>query len=439
MKDRRKIGPLLATLLVASNMIGSGIFLLPATLAAVGSITLIGWLIATAGALLIAAVLARLAQVAPIAGGPCSYAGEALGPYMGFQASALYWVSCWLGNVAIALAASGYLASFFPVLGGALPATATAVALIWIFTLINIAGPRVVCQVESVALGLGLVPIAAVALGGWWFFDARIFDASWNVQHLPAYKAIPDSLVLLFWAFTGLESASIATGVVDNPRRNVPLATLGGVAVAAIVYISSCTVIMGLIPAGLLATSTAPFADAVRIMLGPVAGACVALTALIKATGTLGGWILLSAQTGKAGADRGVLPAIFGRTDRRGVPVLNLVVVAAITTGIAFATVSPTLGEHFGKLIEVSVILCLLVYVYACLAVWHYARSPALEPAARAGLRRYQPAAFIAMLFCLGVIVRSDTQLLALAAIVVFLTYPVYPFVIKHAQRPPAP
>ncbi len=427
MKDSRKIGPLLATLLVASNMIGSGIFLLPATLAAVGGITLIGWLIATVGALLIAAVLAKLAQVAPIPGGPCSYAGEALGPYMGFQASALYWASCWLGNVAIALAASGYLASFFPQLGGPLAATATAVALIWIFTLINIAGPRFVCQVESVALSLGLVPIAAVALGGWWFFDAKIFNASWNVQHLPVYRAIPDSLVLLFWAFTGLESASIATAVVDNPRRNVPLATVGGVGLAALVYISSCTVIMGLIPAATLATSTAPFADAVRIMLGPVAGACVAFTALIKASGTLGGWILLSAQTGKAGADRGVLPAIFGRTDRRGVPVLNLLVVAAITTVIAFATVSPTLGEHFGRLIEVSVILCLLVYVYACMAVWHY------EP-----LKGYRPVAFVAMLFCLGVIVRGDTSLLALAAIVVFLTYPVYPFVIQHARRPPA-
>ena len=431
----RTIGPFLATMLVASNMVGSGIFLLPATLATVGSITIIGWAIATVGALMIAAVLAKLGQLVPQAGGPCAYAGDALGPYMGFQSSTLYWVSCWCGNVAIAVASTGYLASFFPGLSAPLPGALATAGVIWALTFVNILGPRFVCQVESVALTLGVVPILLVAIGGWWKFDPDIFRASWNVQHLPAIKAVPDSLVLLFWAFTGLESASIATAVVDNPRRNVPIATLGGVFIAALVYIGSCTTIMGLIPAATLANSTAPFADAVRIVLGPVAASLVALLALIKSTGTLGGWILLTAQTGKAGADRGVFPAIFGRVDRRGVPVINLLIMAALTSVIALATVSPTLGEHFGKLIEVSVILCLLVYVYSCVAVWHYARLPAMPESARTELSRYRPVAFAAMLFCLGVIVRSDAPLLALSAIVVFLTCPVYPFVVQKEAR----
>src|SRR5690606_19332225 len=112
----RKVGPFLATMLVASNMVGSGIFLLPATLATVGSITILGWVVAAAGALLIAAVLAKLAQVVPRAGGPCAYAGEALGPYFGLQASVIYWFAAWIGNIAIAIAAISYLASFFPAL-----------------------------------------------------------------------------------------------------------------------------------------------------------------------------------------------------------------------------------------------------------------------------------------------------------------------------------
>jgi arginine:agmatine antiporter len=414
-------------MLVASNMVGSGIFLLPATLATVGSITLIGWVFGTVGALLVAAVLAKLGQLVPQAGGPCAYAGDALGPYMGFQSTAIYWVSCWLGNVAIALAATGYLATFFPVLSGPLTSAVAAAGIIWLLTLVNIAGPRFVCQVESIALSVGIVPILLVAIGGWWFFDPGIFRASWNVQQAPVLKAVPDSLVLLFWAFTGLESASIATSVVENPRRNVAIATLGGVLIAAIVYISSCTVIMGLIPAAELAKSTAPFADAVRIVLGPVAGGFVALMALIKATGTLGGWILLAAQTGKAGADRGLFPALFGRVDRRGVPITGLLVLAVLTGAIVFATTSPSLGEHFGRLIEVSVILCLLVYVYACIGVWHYARV--LSPQAQTELRAWRPVACAAMLFCLIVIVRSDVPLLALSAAVVFVTCPLYPFV----------
>jgi arginine:agmatine antiporter len=437
MSGHRKIGPVLATMLVASCMVGSGIYLLPATLATVGSITVVGWLIATAGALLIAAVLAKLAQVVPAPAGLCVYPGEAMGPYMGFQASVIYWLGCWSGNLAIAIGATGYLAHFFPVLAGPLPAACATIGLIWALTLLNIAGPRLVCQCDSLTMVVGVIPILLVALIGWWFFDPQLFRASWNVQHLPDYRAVPDSLVLVFWAFLGLESASIATGVVENPRRNVPLASLCGVLIAGLIYIGSCTVIMGLIPAQRLAVSTAPFADAVRLMLGPFAAACVALMALIKIVGTLLGWILLTAQMGKAGADRGQFPRVFGWVDRRGVPVAGLLIVAAVTSAIALATMSPTLAEQFGKVIEVTVILSLLNYLYACVAVWHYARLPTIAPAERAQLRRYQPLALAAMLFCLLMIVRSDVSLLALSAVIVFLTYPLYPF--ASQETPGAP
>jgi hypothetical protein len=138
MKRNRKIGPVLATMLVANNMIGSGIFLLPATLATVGSITIVGWLLATVGALLSAAVLAKLGQIAPVSGGPVAYAEEALGPYMGFQATVLYWICAWVGNMAIALAAVGYLATFFPGLSLPLNAAFAAAGMIWLVTFINI-------------------------------------------------------------------------------------------------------------------------------------------------------------------------------------------------------------------------------------------------------------------------------------------------------------
>ena len=100
-------------------------------------------------------------------------------------------------------------------------------------TAVNILGPRLVCQVESLAIVIGLVPILLVATGGWWYFDGKLFVDSWNVRHEPAIQVIPQSLVLLFWAFTGLESASIASAVVENPRRNVAIATIGGVLIAA--------------------------------------------------------------------------------------------------------------------------------------------------------------------------------------------------------------
>ena len=427
----RKVGPALATALVASNMIGSGIFLLPATLASVGSITVIGWGVGTVGALLIATILAKLSQVAPQPGGPCAYAGEALGPYFGFQANALYWMSCWIGNIAIAVAAMGYLATFVPSLSRALPGACAAAGIIWLLTAVNVFGPRLVCQIESLAIVIGLVPILLVATGGWWYFDARVFADSWNVRHAPAIQVIPQSLVLLFWAFTGLESASVATAVVENPHRNVAIATLGGVLIAALVYIASCTVLMGLIPASALARSSAPFADAVRVVLGPVAAGLIALAALVKASGTLGGWILLTAQTGKAAADRGLFPGPFARVDRHGIPVPNLLIMAALMSAVVFATISPTLGEQFGELIEVSVILCLMLYVYACIAVLLYPRWIA----SAVSLRHYRPIGALGLIFCLVVIGYAEPRLLLLTAALLLLTVPVYLLLAPRWQR----
>lgn len=426
----RKVGPLLATALVASNMVGSGLFLLPATLAAVGSITVIGWLIATVGALLVGLTLARLGQVSPQAGGPCAYADEALGRYMGFQSTTIYWLSCWTGNIAIAVAATGYLASFFAALSTPLHAAFATVGLIWLMTLLNIYGARLVCKVESFSIGIGLIPILVIATLGWTHFDAALFAASWNVQQLPAMKVVPESLILVFWAFTGLESASVAAAVIENPRRNVPIATIAGVILAAVIYIASTSVIMGLIPAAQLAKSSAPFADAVGLVLGPFAGGLVALMALVKATGTLGGWILLTAQTGKAGAERGLFPAVFGRVDRHGIAVPNLLIMAVLMSVVVFLTASPTLGQQFGKLIEVSVIFCLLVYVYAALSVWHYDEQA--EPPRP--FNRYRLIAFAAILFCLWVIVESDTTLLAWSAAALFIAAPVYPLIARVAR-----
>jgi arginine:agmatine antiporter len=426
MKRNRKIGLFLATMLVANNMIGSGIFLLPATLATVGSITIIGWILATVGALLSAAVLAKLGQIAPESGGPVAYAGEALGPYMGFQATVLYWICAWVGNMAISLGAVGYLAAFFPALAVPLNAAIAAAAIIWLVTFINIFGPRFACQVESVTLIAGLIPILLVATAGWFFFDPATFQKSWNVSGQPAWQAIPGSLVLVYWAFVGLESASIGTAVVENPSRNVPLATIAGVLLAGLVYIASCTVILGLIPAQQLAKSTAPFADAASFVIGPAAGSLVALMACLKASGTLCGWVLLTAQVGKAGAERGNFPAVFARVDRHGIPVTNLIIMAIIMTAVVFLTMSPTLGQQFSKLIEVSVVLCLLIYVYSSVALWHYGNV-----APFVGMRGYRIVAFLAMLASLCVIVLSGSQMLALTAVIVLATYVFYPFFLR--------
>jgi arginine:agmatine antiporter len=368
----RKLGPVLATVVVAGNMIGSGIFLLPATLAGVGSLTVLGWIIGTVGALALALLFGKLAQRKPMAGGPATYAFDAFGRFWGSQSSLWYWSACLIGNVAIALAASSYLISFMGITAGPVQGAVFTVVLLWLVTVVNLVSPRFVGQFDGLLLIAGLIPLLLVVTVGWAAFDPAQFSASWNVSGQPLYQALPNSLALVFWAFTGLESASVAAAVVDEPERNVPIATIAGVLIAALLYIAASVVIFGVAPASEIAASNAPFALAAANLLGASAGPLVALCGGLKALGTLAGWVLMSAQVSRAAADHGLLPQIFARTREGDTPVAGLLIAGLIGTVTILLTIAPTLGEQFGLLAEASTLFALLTYLGACAAALKY-------------------------------------------------------------------
>jgi len=369
---RRKLGPVLATIVVAGNMIGSGIFLLPATLAGVGSVTIIGWVVASIGALALALLFSRLARRKPLAGGPATYAFDAFGPFAGMQASLWYWASCLIGNIAIATAASQYLAAFLGISPAAAQGAMITIALLWLVTFINMVSPRFVGQVDGPLLVAGMIPLLLVATVGWLWFDPAQFRASWNVSGMPVFEAVPHSLVLVFWAFTGLESASVAAAVVEEPERNVPIATIAGVSLAALVYIVTSAAIMGLAPASELANSSAPFALAAAKMFGSAVIPLVACAGMLKALGTLAGFVLMTAQVSRAAADRGLMPRFFARTREGDTPIAGLVVAGLIGTAAILMTIAPTLNDQFKLLIESSTIFALLTYLGACAATLRY-------------------------------------------------------------------
>ena len=125
---RAKIGLWIATALVVGNMIGSGVFLLPASLASFGGISIVGWLFTGAGAIMVALMLARLGRMMPAAGGPYAYTRRGLGDLAAFVVARGYWISIWAGNAAISVGFVGYMAAFFPALAET-PAYGAAAAL----------------------------------------------------------------------------------------------------------------------------------------------------------------------------------------------------------------------------------------------------------------------------------------------------------------------
>src|SRR5688572_7046659 len=163
----------MAVALVMGNMIGSGIFLLPASLARFGGVSLIGWLVSAGGALLLAAVFARLSRLDPAAGGPYAYTRRAFGDLPAFLVAWGYWISMWTGLGALAVALVGYLTAFFPEIVRT-PATAagTALGAVWVLVGVNLLGVRAAGWVQVVTTILKLLPLALIAVFGLQHFDA---------------------------------------------------------------------------------------------------------------------------------------------------------------------------------------------------------------------------------------------------------------------------
>lgn len=133
--ENNKIGLVPAILMVAGNMMGSGVFMLPANLAGIGSIAIIGWLVTVVGAIALGLVFAKLTEISTAAGGPYAYARKAFGDYMGYQTNLVYWLANVIGNVGLAVAGLGYLTPFFPALRDPLVMALAQIAVIWFFYL----------------------------------------------------------------------------------------------------------------------------------------------------------------------------------------------------------------------------------------------------------------------------------------------------------------
>ena len=368
--NARKIGPWLATFVVANNMIGSGFFLLPASLAGAGAVTAFGWVIGTALALLLGAAFARLARDYPDLTSADDYVRPSLGRDASFLASSLYWAASWIGNNAIAVAAFGYLVMLLP-LDSADPRVQVAgqVVLIWLMFAINLLGPKPVAKFQSLCVVLGLAPVALVLLFGWGSFDRATYDAAWNVTGESDARVVFASLSPVFWAFVGLETGAMIAGLVRDPDRDVPRATLGGILIAGVVYITSSVLVMGIVPAAELQASSAPFALVAARIFGPWAAIAIAAAAALKATGTLGGWMLVTGETGARAAQHGFLPGIFGRLNRNGAAGWGLLLITLGMTVIAVVTLSPQVSGQFGVIVNVVVNLIVLAYAAAGLSL----------------------------------------------------------------------
>lgn len=357
-----------ATSLVLGNMIGSGIFYLPASLAHVGPISVLGWMITAVGAVSLAYVFSKLSLHNPQAGGPFSHTRQAFGDQMGFFMAWGYWIMVWSSNAAVSLAFVSYLSHFFPFLAESKIASfAMATFLIWFTTLLNCRNLKYGGFVQVLTVIIKLSPLIAVAILGWYFVEPKNY-IPFNPNHDTTFGAINAAAVITMWAFIGLESATVPAENVENPAKTISRATIFGTTIGALIYIVITAVVFGLIPATELALSNAPFVDAASKIFGawvaPIIGFCV-LTSIF---GGLNGWVILQGQIPYALAKEGLFPKVFAKLSANGTPVFGLVFTSILMTVLMSMNYTKSLVTQFNHMILIGTIMTLGTYLSSALA-----------------------------------------------------------------------
>jgi APA family basic amino acid/polyamine antiporter len=428
----RVLGFWAAVSIVMGNMIGSGVFLLPASLAAYQGLSLAGWLVSASGAVMLALVFARLARIYPVAGGLYAYTRAAFGDLPGFLIGWGYFLAIVSTLPALAVAFVGYLDPFIPGLVRS-PASAAvlAVAVIWVVIGINVLGVSAAGRVQVVTTALKILPLAIVGIGGLFFFRADAFSMPPTTE-TSAGQQLMATVALTLWAFLGLECATIPAGSVRDPERTIPRATVVGTVLAAVIYIVSTIGVMSLVPNAQLAASTAPFADGAERLFGSGAGQLVAIGAAISCFGALNGWVLMAGHFPMAVAKDGLFPAVLGRLSARGTPVVAMVAGGVIGTLLVAMNYSRGLVDLFTFIILLSTLSTLVPYVFCAMAVWLMPGQP--RPAGMAAI-----VSGLAFVYGLFAIAGAGAETVLYGFLWLLLGLPVYVWVWRPrvADRPP--
>src|SRR5262245_52937038 len=334
----KKMSVVQLTVLVAVNMMGSGIIMLPTNMAKVGAISLLSWLVTAIGSMAIAYGFAQAGVLTTRSGGMAAYAEEAHGKAGFFMTFYLYFFSLAIGNVAIAISAVGYLTSFIPWLGSTpLATTIGVIALIWLTTVANFGGPSVTGRIGAITVWGVIIPVAGLSLIGWFWFRRETFNAAWNPQGLTLGGGMSSSIALTLWAFLGMESAAQNSDAVENPKRDVPLACMLGTLGAAVIYVLSTTVIQGIVPNDELAKSTGPFGLVYAKMFNPTVGSIIMALAVMACLGSLLGWQFTIAPTAKSAAEDRMFPTLFAKVTSVGAPIAGMIVMGIVQSLMALS------------------------------------------------------------------------------------------------------
>jgi APA family basic amino acid/polyamine antiporter len=359
------LGKWMSAAMVVGSMVGSGIYLLPTTLAPYGANIVTAFLLTGFGTMCLALALARLA--AKIPGGPFAYVDHAFGETAAFVTLWCYTFSQVTGVGGVAIAVAGALGHVYPAVVSGPPLIAVALGSIVALLLVNLRGTRSAGALQIVTVLIKLLPLLAVI--------ALVLARFGSGQRLESLAPVPLSLAgvtaaaaLILFSLTGFEGAAMTARVTRDSTTTVPRATILGTGFTAVMYLLATVATLMLLPSAVAAKSGAPFADAIGPLLGNAAGILVAFIAAVSAFGTANSLLLMAAETARTMGEAGDLPPVFARANKLGAPAGALMICSAGAALIVLASTSKNFVSVYVFITLVSTVLALVLYIVCAAA-----------------------------------------------------------------------
>ncbi len=414
----KKIGFWSVLAIVMGSQIGSGVFMLPASLAPYGEYSILGWLVSGMGAICLALVFAGLCQRFPRTGGPHVYVKAMFGLTPGFFTGWTYWIISWVSTTAVIIASISYLSPFL----GAQPPWVyliLEILLLLAVTVLNLKGIQAAGEMEFILSILKIIPLFVLPLLAIFYFNRDNFSVVPDIAVLPLSSKLSQVVLLTLWGFIGLETATTPAGSVENPGKTIPRAIILGTLCTALLYLMSNIGIMGLVPGHVLANAKAPYVVASHYLFGGNWHYLIAIIASVACVGTLNAWMLASGQIVLGLAEDQLMPEGFAQKNAANAPALGLLTSAVGILPLLVLTMNVNIAQQITDIIDFSVVAFLFVYLMCVLAYLKLLLTQKLA-------WYHWTYSLGALLFCGWIISQTSALTLSVASLFVLSGVPVY-------------
>jgi APA family basic amino acid/polyamine antiporter len=403
----RQLGVWMTTALVVGSIIGSGIFLLPISLAPLGINAVAGWVISGAGALAIAYALARISHDGA---GIQAYIEESFGPTVAYLVTFSFWCSNWAASAALAIATAAAIAWLNPALQAPAFILSGATGSVVVLCAVNARGARTAGGLSVITVLIKIVPLFAV------IFAAGAHLASGLGRNALApmplnVGGLGSAVALTLFALTGFENATAPVNKVRNPSRTIPLALVGGTLFVVLLYLLSSSSVLLLLSSKEIGGSTSPFADVISRQWGAAAGMAAIAAIAVSAFGGLNGMILGTGELAYSMALRGDMPKLFARTTGADTPVAAQLLGGGLAILLILANGSRSTLGLFTFVILLSTASVLVLYLVGAAAAWGRSTS------------RQRPIIVVAIAFGLFALWGTGAQPVAWGAVLIVVGY----------------